>query len=516
MSKRSMIIIAVLALFVLGSGLGTFMYFKAKGESTDTPAMADNTAQPKGEDNPEKETPPQITLPPGVEEPYCDCLADKLRPSDEWLPTRYSKSLWATRDLPTEEEINAYWERLKKDRMIKNHPENSREQLMADLDSPNSDLHYSVTRFFREKVDINEPAGISATYLDPKTYYDRIRFEYLGPDYYKGPIPGSRVEETFMERYAIHVAAHKNGLSPELLAKTGGRPLTEEPDAFDAETGLLWDQLNPYAQEASTFNFSNAYFENVILLDYKLNDKGHLTEFTFRPLGRREAFRAIIENPIESFIMDRFWGGWDSLDKNGIAMVRADKENETYLQDLIRYRQPIGIHLNQDLKRKSQVGKLVTWRTHDEYIKLWDPADNKVVVEVTDVRRENPKNFVKVYYGGDFVFELSEYVFTPIKIAQNEMYPEVAEQMIKEDPEVMKEKFENHVNNIWTYRDDHGTPTEHVYTYSLRDKLTGLAPPFTGIKEYDGPIKFPYENDPNWKNDPELFSFYMGFSISGL
>ncbi|MBE3549771.1 MAG: hypothetical protein IMX03_00795 [Brockia lithotrophica] len=446
------------------------------------------------------------TLPPGVEEPYCDCLANELRPPEDWLPTRFSKSIWATRDLPTPEEIKAYQERELKEGL---KPQNSKEYLMSHVSEP--DPNHYVVRFFREKVDVN----MILSHYDPQTYVDRIRFEYLGPDYYKGPIPGSRVEEAYMERYALGNADLPNAWSPEFLLRSNGRPLAEAPDAYDPEMELLWDQLSPTAQDTSYLNFDKASFQGVILLDYKLDEKGHLKEFTFRPVGRREGFRVHISNPIESFIMNRFWTGWPWDERNTVAMLPANKANEQYLQDLIRYRQPVWIHLNRDFVRKTPL-KLEFWKTHEDFLRIYDPADNKIVMEATIPKADNPKAFVQVYYGGDFVFELSKEAFDlgRFYVTQAEMQPELAEQLLRENPEEVKPKMERQENNAWSKFDNNGNVV-YTYKYSGRDKLVLLAPPFTGIKEYTGPIKNPYENNPAWKENPKSFARYYGFLFSG-
>ncbi|MBT9252609.1 MAG: hypothetical protein KM296_02790 [Brockia lithotrophica] len=447
------------------------------------------------------------TLPPGVEEPYCDCLANELRPPEDWLPTRYSKSIWATRDLPTPEEIKAYQERKLKEGL---KPQNSKEDLMSDVSEPVA--NHLVVRFFRERVDVN----MILAHYDPQTYVDRIRFEYLGPDYYKGPIPGSRVEEALMERYALVNADLPNAWSPEFLRRSNGRPLAEAPDAYDPEMELLWDQLSPTAQDTSYLNFDKASFQGVILLDYKLDEKGHLKEFTFRPVGRREGFRVHISNPIESFIMNRFWTGYPGYDKNTVAMLPANKANEQYLQDLIRYRQPVWIHLNRDFVRKTPM-RLEFWKTHGDFLRIYDPADNKIVMEATIPRADNPKAFVQVYYGGDFVFELSEeamlYPGMFASVMGKEAQPQLFEEKLKKDPSLAEQqkKYEDEV--VWADRRD--GRVQYVYRYSNRDLLTLISPPFTGIKEYTGPIKNPYENNPAWKENPKSFARYYGFLFSG-
>lgn len=370
-------------------------------------------------------------------------------------------------------------------------------------------------------VGFTEKPSFVKGYYDPQTYIDRIRFEYLGPDYYKGPIPGSRVEEAFMERYAVSsVSPDENPIawSPEFLQRTGGKPLKDAPDAYDPEAGLLWDQLSPDVQWISPLSFSTGEFSRVILLDYKLDEKGHLKEFTFRPVGHRESFRVHIANPIESFILNRFWSGFPWYDKNTAPMLPANKENEQYLQDLIRYRQPVLIRLADSFPRRTPM-EWIRWTKNEEYIHAYDPMDNKVVFEATIPKKGIPNTFVRYYYGGDFVFELSERAFDSIRmfITQAEIQPELAEKFLKEKPEETKEKIEKQWNVAWTGFKDFNRKKEGLYTYnySLRERLVLLAPPFTGIKEYNGPIKFPYENNPEWKKDPKGFSREYGFSYTG-
>lgn len=63
------------------------VFFK-KGEPAPAAGAPDRAAKADG---PAKEDKHDITLPPGVEKPYCDCLADRIRPPDDWLPTEVSQ-----------------------------------------------------------------------------------------------------------------------------------------------------------------------------------------------------------------------------------------------------------------------------------------------------------------------------------------------------------------------------------------------------------------------------------------
>ncbi|RKQ88980.1 hypothetical protein [Brockia lithotrophica] len=502
------IAVILLALLVVSGGVAfTLQPFRDK-HVDDAARQEDLTASIAAS---EEVQPAKNPLPPGVEEPYCDCLADKLRPPEDWLPTRYSKSMWATRKLPTEEEIKEY-------RETKRHtePKTSEEMLMSDLvnDDGYRTPDYYVTRDFRDRVDLESAGGLRDVYYDNKTYYDRIRFEYLGPEYYKGPIPGSRIEEAFMERYAVSKADNPKAFRPEFQPKLDGRSLAEKPDAYDAESGLLWDELIPSAQDMSGLDFLRAGFANVILLDYKLDENGHLKEFIFRPIGRREAFRVTITPPIESFIENHFWGGWNTLDINTIATIRANKENEQYLQDLIRYRQPVYIHLNKDFKRKLPETNVISWKGHEEYIRIFDPEDNKIVREVTYSRAGNPNSFVLTYTGGDFVFELSAGAFglSRVRVPATESYPDIIAQRMKENPDPNElKKIENDLNNVWSSRKTDADEVVYVYKYSLRDRLVALAPPFTGLKEYHGPVNNPDADRPEWKKDPKEFVRHWGW-----
>jgi len=511
--NRKLLVLSGGVLGVLLVLIVAFVFFKqpAAKPSEASPSAAPPESQPENTGVASADAKHNMLLPPGVEEPYCDCLADKLRPPEDWIPTRLSHSLWATQDLPTEEDF----EKAQESRFSREKPTTSKEYLIKDLltDNGHRPLDWYVTRWFREKVDITQQNLLPSRYYDYKTYYDRITFEYLGPNYYKGPIPGSRIEEAFMERYAVGEATNPKSFSPEFLAKSGGKSLAEAPEAYNPEEGLLWDQLAPDSQIMSGFDFDMARFGKVILLDYKLDANGRLTEFTFRPIGRREAFRVKIKNPIESFIFDSFWAGWqDYTEKNTNAMVKISKESESLLQDLIRYRQPVSISLNKSLIRKTHIGEgLISWRTHEEFMNLFDPVDNKIVVEATINKKNHPNAFVHVYYGGDFVFKLTPEAIQ-IPFSSHDVYPEILAEKIKQDPSAEEKLKKYEDEKVWAAKNDNLRPV-YTYKYSRRDSLVALAPPFTGIKEYTGPIKHPFENDPVWKQDPERFSKEIGFTF---